>query len=106
MRQAIPFFRRIRWLRGIISSLHAASSELPSGMRQQIASNGMRMNFGQLRKPANVVGFKVSYFGEEQLRHMFDQIFVEDFLIVSLKCKKPLIIDRGSNIRLSILFFK
>ena len=55
---------------------------------------------------ANIVGFKVKFLRYEELSYLFREIFVDnEYLFVSGN-DSPYIIDCGSNIGMSILYFK
>jgi FkbM family methyltransferase len=53
-----------------------------------------------------LVGFKFSYLDFEALRYAFDEIFINLDYSFKAEVEKPRIIDCGSNIGLSIAFFK
>jgi FkbM family methyltransferase len=55
---------------------------------------------------ASVLGFRVRYLDPANLAHVFREIFVNRLYDVRLKGETPSIIDCGSNIGMSILFFK
>lgn len=55
---------------------------------------------------ADVLGFRVRHLGLGSLVHLFREIFVGRVYDVGLESRAPRIIDCGSNIGMSILFFK
>lgn len=57
-------------------------------------------------KKARVLGFVVEAFDYWTLQYLFGEIFVRSEYYFSSKSKKPIIMDCGSNIGMSILFFK
>jgi FkbM family methyltransferase len=54
----------------------------------------------------NLLGFQVRYLDPANLAHLFREIFVNRLYDVRLPIEAPTILDCGSNIGLSILFFK
>jgi FkbM family methyltransferase len=54
----------------------------------------------------NVLGFQVRYLDPANLAHVFREIFVNRLYDVRLTVEAPTILDCGSNIGMSILFFK
>lgn len=54
----------------------------------------------------DVLGYRVSHLGLGSLVHLFREIFVSRVYDVPLDAPTPTIIDCGSNIGMSILFFK
>lgn len=57
------------------------------------------------RKPINVTGFKVNYCNYNLLKLLFNEIFVGNEYLFSSNTLKPTIIDCGSNIGMSVLYF-
>jgi FkbM family methyltransferase len=51
-------------------------------------------------------GAEVEFFDYRALRYVFTEIFVDEAYLFSTTEKRPLIVDCGSNIGLSVLFFK
>ena len=69
-----------------------------------------RLKLGMLgeRGPGerDVLGFRVSHLGLGSLLHLYREIFVSRIYEVALQARAPTIIDCGSNIGMSILYFK
>lgn len=53
-----------------------------------------------------IFGFNVKFFSYASFRLLFDEIFINKIYFFAAKKTNPLIIDCGSNIGMSILFFK
>lgn len=86
-----------------------AKSDLPDNMRKQIARLMLFINAhrgNSLPNPLEMLGYSVGYFHEDDLRYLFQEIFVEGEYLFRSSIDRPLIVDCGSNIGLSILFFK
>lgn len=84
-------------------------SDLPLRTRGEVARGMIRMATSRVRKlpnPILLAGFKVVYFNEGYLKYLFREIFVEGTYSFSTDKERPFIVDAGSNIGLSILFFK
>ena len=65
------------------------------------------LNSNQKRnKLANITGFNVNYCTTNSLRYLFNEIFLGNEYNFSTDTQKPLIIDCGSNIGMSVLYFK
>jgi len=60
----------------------------------------------QHNNTSKVLEFDISYFHYNTFRYLFDTIFMQLQYYFQLKKENPLIIDCGSNIGISILFFK
>ena len=84
-------------------------SDLPASMRKEVRNSAIQLRLskpGKLPATVSLAGFKVSYFGEEQVRYLFDEIFIDGSYLFHSNNERPLILDCGSNIGMSILFFK
>jgi FkbM family methyltransferase len=57
-------------------------------------------------KSLKFLNFNISYLGDRELLVMIDEIFVNDLYRFQTPASKPVIVDCGSNIGLSVLFFK
>ena len=97
------FFHRFAELKRIMGS------DLPRGLRLQIARDAMRLSIRsrkRLANPISLVGFQVSYFNPHELSYLFSEIFVNMSYFFRTESETPIILDCGSNIGMSILFFK
>lgn len=65
----------------------------------------MRYLWGRGERRSSVVGFSVSAFSPRTLHTLFTEIFVKAEYFFRTDNPRPLIIDCGSNIGMSILFF-
>lgn len=52
------------------------------------------------------LNYEISYFGDRELLVMIDEIFVKNLYCFQTPAAAPVILDCGSNIGLSVLFFK
>jgi FkbM family methyltransferase len=59
-----------------------------------------------LPNPIRLLDYSVTYAGMPQLRDLFQEIFVRGTYMFHTTQARPLIVDCGSNIGMSILFFK
>ena len=85
------------------------NSALPVSMRKDIRNAAIRLDLlgdTRLPNPISIGGYGVNYFHGEQLRYLFDEIFLEGCYLFRSDKDNPLILDCGSNIGMSILFFK
>lgn len=57
-------------------------------------------------KTVKLLGYQIGYPNEGILRELFREIFVEGIYMFKCDTDKPTIVDCGSNIGMSILFFK
>jgi FkbM family methyltransferase len=80
------------------------NSDLPRALRSEMTRALMRL--AHPRDPASLMGYRVSYFEPGQLRYLFREIFLDASYLFRAKSEAPLILDCGSNIGMSILFFK
>jgi FkbM family methyltransferase len=93
-------------------------SDLPRPLRRKYAWSAMWLAFikvtttiGPFRgyvppNPIRVAGFRISYFQFNQLSYLFREIFVDTGYWFQADSDQPFIIDCGSNIGMSLLFFK
>jgi FkbM family methyltransferase len=84
-------------------------SGLPVALRSEAIRAELSLNLLQFRSlpnPIRLMGYKISFFEEPQLRYLFDEIFIQASYNFSTDTDQPVIIDCGSNIGMSILFFK
>jgi FkbM family methyltransferase len=84
-------------------------SDLPESIRASAARSLLKLDWrarAKLPNPIDLIGYSVSYFQEEDLRYLFREILVEGDYLFRPETERPLIFDCGSNIGLSILFFK
>src|SRR4029078_6054024 len=58
------------------------------------------------RNPIELLGYKISFMGEAHLRWLFVEIFMDASYFLHTAYDRPLIFDCGSNIGMSVLFFK
>jgi FkbM family methyltransferase len=57
-------------------------------------------------KTENILGFRVSFFSYPELLDLFEEIFVFEVYKLANSRRAPYIIDCGSNIGMSVLYFK
>ena len=78
--------------------------------RLDLWTTHLRLKLGMLGHTgagqAGVLGFRVEHLGLGSLLHLFREIFVARIYGVPLQARAPTIIDCGSNIGMSILYFK
>jgi FkbM family methyltransferase len=88
--------------------LHEMPAALAMPRKVTLASIA-RMNFiadRYLPNPVQLLGYNVSYADAAQLRYLYREIFVLGAYIFHSSERYPFIVDCGSNIGISILFFK
>ena len=84
------------------------SSNLNPKLKKEIKNSLVKLSFAHLKKNSNskILGYKVNYLSAEFFRYLFNEIFINLEYNFSTDKKNPKIIDCGSNIGMSILFFK
>jgi FkbM family methyltransferase len=88
------------------------STSLPSGLRYEIALSDARLRMlaatGKLHqdRPVKLLNYLVKPCVPETLLYVFQEIFVDLNYLFRTSNERPVILDCGSNIGLSILFFK
>jgi FkbM family methyltransferase len=106
--QALRSWRQTRALAREAQEL--TKSDLPPDMREDVARSMLvidrRARGRSLPNPIEILGYSVGYFREEDLRYLFHEIFVKGEYLFPTGNERPKIIDCGSNIGLSVLFFK
>lgn len=99
------------------SLLSLGNADLPRPLRRSVALTAARLALVKiatavglprslLPNPLNIAGFKVSYFHLHQITCLFREIFLNAQYLFQADVDQPFIVDCGSNIGLSILFFK
>lgn len=87
-------------------------SPLPAPLKRRIALTDARLRalagFGQLRpnRPIDMLGYVVRPFAVDSFLYLFREIFVGLEYYFEPTTEAPLILDCGSNIGISVLFFK
>jgi FkbM family methyltransferase len=79
-----------------------------SFQRRQATKALWRLERANLRDTSevDVLGYKISFLGEEQFRYLFNEIFKQECYHFSAGTDRPTIFDCGSNIGMSVLYFK
>lgn len=57
-------------------------------------------------RSADILGFKVKFFGFKQLSVLFNEIFISNEYYFKTEKENPYIIDCGSNIGMAVIYFK
>lgn len=105
----IMFVRTVQWLIGFNARMNGfRNPELPRAMRKELPGAALRLNAPMrlLPNPIRLMGYSISYFSVWDLRYLFREIFEAGSYLFSTDRSRPLILDCGSNIGMSILFFK
>lgn len=63
-------------------------------------------DYDSKKRIANIMGFKINFCTYNDLLYLFNEIFINQEYFFITKNKTPYIIDCGSNIGMSILYFK
>ena len=82
---------------------------IPKRLRRGIGSALARLEClpkGRVPNPFSMLGYQVFFLGEDQFRILFDELFLDLDYLFSTRIIAPVIIDCGSNIGLSVIFFK
>jgi FkbM family methyltransferase len=91
---------------GVQSYRLRKSPLLPRQIRSEIIKAGLQLAVIAPASPAQCLGFRVSYATKEHFRYLFKEIFLDATYAFQTDNARPTIIDCGSNIGMSILFFK
>ena len=75
-------------------------------LRCQLRRVGVTFRSGANIRTARILNYQVSFFSEEALAILIDEVFVQSPYIFQTSKSNPLIIDCGANIGMSIIFFK
>src|SRR5262249_38403102 len=79
---------------------------LSENLQKEVVSAYERLCRPILTNPVELMGYKISFMGEAHLRWLFGEIFMDASYFFRTDNDRPLIYDCGSNIGMSILFFK
>jgi FkbM family methyltransferase len=84
------------------------SSNLNPKIKKEIKSSWVKLSITQLKDNSysKILGYRINYLSSKFFRYLFDEIFINLEYYLSIDKKNPKIIDCGSNIGMSILFFK
>ena len=81
-------------------------SPLPKRLQKEIVRAHRSLGRPITANPVDLLGYKISFKGEANFRHLFNGIFVQAPYFFRASDDRPLIFDCGSNIGMSVLFFK
>lgn len=79
---------------------------LSENLQKEIVSAYERLCRPIPTNPIELLGYKISFMGEAHLRWLFGEIFMDASYFFHADNDRPLIFDCGSNIGMSVLFFK
>lgn len=79
---------------------------LPEALKAEIMSAVNRFKEPITGNSIELLGYKISFNGEQHLRHLFQEVFIEGCYFFRADNNEPVIFDCGSNIGMSVLFFK
>ena len=103
-----PVFTNILRHLGDFRAIH--TSDLPDDLKKRIRETHIRFailkRIDRGRKVARIVGQPVQYCAEDSLSNQFREIFIRQAYRFECDTEAPFIVDCGSNIGLSLLFFK
>jgi FkbM family methyltransferase len=94
----IEGFRKIGALR--------LKDELKARIRRTFVKTIVRRRYDSHAMTANVVGFKTKFCSFQSLAYLFEEIFLDQQYHFDAIKTNPYIVDCGSNIGMSILYFK
>lgn len=83
-----------------------SKSPLPIGLQREIIRAYRRLGLPISANQIDLLGYKINFMGESTFRFLFDEIYMEASYFFQASDDHPLIFDCGSNIGMSILFFK
>jgi len=83
-----------------------SKSPLPKGLQREIIRAYRRLGRHVSSNPIDLLGYRISFLGEIEFRFLFREIFLEASYFFQADSDRPLIFDCGSNIGMSVLFFK
>ena len=82
------------------------NSPLLEDLQAEIIRSYRRLCRSKGTKEINLLGYKIFFMSEGPLRYLFDEIFMRASYFFKASSDCPVIFDCGSNIGMSILFFK
>lgn len=82
------------------------SSPLPDSIKLELSDFILNLLDAPTGNNIQLGNFKIDYFDWEAFKVMFEDIFIGCHYYFNIKKQNPTIIDCGSNIGLSVLFFK
>jgi FkbM family methyltransferase len=109
------------WLKSVADTMRNTAllgAEAPSGQQDALVRTYLRMKLKQTAlatrrgqgnggpRVERVLGWSVACFDYPALVDLFEEIFVNRHYVFEASCPRPLILDCGSNIGMSVLFFK
>jgi len=79
---------------------------LPESFKREIINAHHRLSQPIAASSIDLLGYNISFKGEHHFRYLFYDVFIEASYFFKADNDRPLIFDCGSNIGMSILFFK
>jgi FkbM family methyltransferase len=92
-----------RWIHTFRKVRH---SPLPQPLKRELVHAAHRLDRRLPKQAVQLMGYSVTFLGEQSLRYLFDEVFVGSCYFFRSDTDMPAIVDCGSNIGLSVLFFK
>ena len=84
--------------------------DIDKGFKNKIMKSYLAMFFlkrvYRKNKIANIAGYKINFLDYGFFNHLFHEVFMNQEYFFTTENKKPLIVDCGSNIGMSIAYFK
>ena len=80
--------------------------DLKARIRQTYLQTIVRRKYDLLSMTADVVGYKTRFCSFHSLAYLFEEIFIDQQYHFEIRKTNPFIVDCGSNIGMSILYFK
>lgn len=91
------------------TTIRLLTSPLPAQLRRTLLKDYLLSielkRYGMAGTPISLAGYSVNYLSFGGLVYQFNELFVDAHYLVPLDVTQPFIIDCGSNIGLSVMFF-
>jgi hypothetical protein len=96
------------YARQVITSRRPPSSNLPPSLASRVRADLFRLQRMSLppQGTCELFGYTITYLGEGELRFLSQEIFGWGAYMFKSHSREPVIFDCGSNIGMSVLFFK
>jgi FkbM family methyltransferase len=102
LRKAVHFVRSVIQPRQL-----PPNSPLPESFQHEIIHAYRQLGSGPIRtNQIDLLGYDIHFMGEIEFRYLFNEIYMEASYFFQASNDHPLIFDCGSNIGMSVLFFK
>lgn len=99
---------KLKWILGEWRRISGLN--LPAAVKARIRKTWLRVivfrRYDSVRRTAEIAGFKIRYCSPDSMEYLFRELFINQEYLFVAESGNPFIVDCGSNIGMSVLYFK